>query len=236
MIVPMNIRKSAIWLFTVIAAVVFSSCEDLDNYDAPNGGIYGTILDASTNQPVPLPVQGSSGVIINLMEQNTSATKSVDFYAKYDGTYANAQVFNGDYEVTVNGPFTGTAQKIVTIKGQTEQNFTVTPYASIEASASASGKTVTIIYNVEASSPDFNVSEVYGYWNFAPGVDNSGNNYAEKKTVSGTSGTIVFDLANSSIFQTNEYKITDNGNKVYLRIGAKTNGAINYSETIELTL
>ncbi len=236
MIVSMNIRKSAIWLFTIIATVIFSSCEDLDNYDAPNGGIYGTILDATTNQPVPLPVQGSSGVIINLMEQNTSATKSVDFYAKYDGTYENSQVFNGEYDVTVNGPFTETARQTVTISGQTELNFTVTPYARIEASASASGKTVTITYNVETTSPDFNVSEVYGYWNFAPGVDDSGNNFAEKKTVSETSGTIVFDLANSSIYQTNEYKIIDNGNKVYLRVGTKTNGVVNYSETIELTL
>ncbi|MGQ8337776.1 DUF3823 domain-containing protein [Sunxiuqinia sp. A32] len=235
MIVRMNIKKSAIWLFAILATVLYS-CEKLDNYDAPDGGIYGTILDATTNEPVPLPVQGSSGVIINLFEQDTTATKSIDFYAQHDGTYANTQVFNGDYQVVVNGPFTETAEQTVSINGQTEVNFSVTPFARIEASASNSGKTVTISYSVTATSPEYSVSEVYGYWNFAPGVDNSGSNHAEKVKVNETIGTIVFDLGNSSVYQTNEYKIIDNGNKVYFRVGAKTNGVINYSETIELTL
>jgi hypothetical protein len=43
---------------------------ELDNYDAPDGGIMGRILDAETNEPVPLPVQGSTGTIINLYELN----------------------------------------------------------------------------------------------------------------------------------------------------------------------
>lgn len=233
--VSINNKKSVFGLFAILTLVMFG-CEDLDNYDAPDGGIYGTILDASTNQPVPLPVQGSSGVIINLVEQNTSATKSIDFYAKHDGTYANSQIFSGDYQVVVNGPFTEVAEQTISISGQTQINFSVTPFARIEASASASGKTITVSYDVTATSPDFNVSEVYGYWNFAPGVDNSGNNHAEKVTVSETAGTIVFDLANSTAFQSNEFKISDNGNKVYFRIGAKTEGVINYSETVELTL
>ena len=58
-----------------------TSCvNELDNYDEPNGGISGTIVDAETGEAVPLPVQGSTGVIIKMMEQNTGATKSVDFY------------------------------------------------------------------------------------------------------------------------------------------------------------
>ncbi len=145
-------------------------------------------------------------------------------------------MFNGEYQVVVNGPFTTSAEQAVLINGQTEVNFIVTPYARIEASAVASGKTVTVTYSVEATSPEFSISEVYGYWNFAPGIDNSGNNYAEKVTVNETSGIIVFDLGNSMVFQSNEYKISDNGNKVYFRVGAKTEGVINYSETIELAL
>jgi len=41
----------------------------MDNYESPNGGIKGQILDAETNEPIPLPVQGSTGVIINMFEQ-----------------------------------------------------------------------------------------------------------------------------------------------------------------------
>ena len=235
MIVSKIMKKSVIWLFTIFTVVLFS-CNDLDNYNAPSGGIKGTIFDALTNEPVPLPVQGSTGVIINLTEQNTSATKSIDFYAKDDGTYENSQVFNGDYNVVVNGPFVQKAEATVSVNGQTELNFNVVPFSRIEASASATGQTVTITYNVTTSSPDFNVTEVYGYWNFAPGIDNSGSNYAEKITVKINTGTIVFDLGNSPIFKSNLYKINDNGNKVYFRIGAKTNGGVNYSKIIQLTL
>ena len=39
-------------LLVVIALVVsFSSCEK-DNYDAPNGGLYGLIIDQQTGKPV----------------------------------------------------------------------------------------------------------------------------------------------------------------------------------------
>ena len=66
-----------------VCSLCFTSClSDLDNYESPNGGIKGQILDAETNEPIPLPVQGSTGVIINMFEQNTDATQSVDFYAK----------------------------------------------------------------------------------------------------------------------------------------------------------
>lgn len=213
-----------------------SGCKDLDNYDAPGGGLHGTIMDASTNEPIPLPVQGSSGVIINLFEKNTKATKSIDFYAKQNGTYENSQVFNGEYRVVVNGPFVQAAENTVVIKGQTQLDFTVVPYSRITATATAAGKLVTVTYNVTPTSPDFKTTEVYGYWNFAPGVDNSGSNYAEKQTSANVAGTLTFNLETSAVFKSNFYKIASNGNKVYFRIGAKTNGVVNYSKTVELVL
>ena len=67
-----------------VCSLCFTSClSDMDNYESPNGGIKGQILDAETNEPIPLPVQGSTGVIINMFEQNTDATQSVDFYARW---------------------------------------------------------------------------------------------------------------------------------------------------------
>ena len=46
-------------------------------------------------------------------------------------------------------------------------------------------------------------------------------------------GTIVFDLENDKTYQDNLYKIQANGNKIYVRVGAKTEGAVNYSTIIE---
>ena len=191
-----------------VCSLCFTSClSDLDNYESPNGGIKGQILDAETNEPIPLPVQGSTGVIINMFEQNTDATQSVDFYAKTDGSYENTKLFNCDYKIVVNGPFVSPCEEFVTVKGQTTLNLKATPYARINASARVEGKTITITYKVNPTNSNFKVSEVYGYWNFAPGVDNGNANQAGKQTVKEQEGTIVFDLENDKNYQDNLYKI-----------------------------
>lgn len=94
-------------------------------------------------------------------------------------------------------------------------------------------KKITITYKVNPTNSNFKVSEVYGYWNFAPGVDNGNANQAGKQTVKEQEGTIVFDLENDKTYQDNLYKIQANGNKIYVRVGAKTEGAVNYSTIIE---
>lgn len=224
-------------LATIAIAFLMTGClNDLDNYDAPNGGIKGRVLDAETNEPIPLPVQGSTGVIINMFEQNTEATKSVDFYAKYDGSFENAQMFNADYKIVINGPFVAKCEEYVTVKGQTSIDLKATPYSRITASATANEKKVSITYSVTPTDLSYTVSDVYGYWNFAPGVDDGSANQAGKVTVKEKDGIIVFDLANDKTFSANEYKIRSNGNKIYVRIGAKTGGVINYSTILTVTL
>ena len=230
-------RLINICFLSLMSLCLMSSCvNELDNYDAPDGGVYGTILDAETNQPVPLPVQGSTGVIIKLMEQGTGATKTVDFYAKQDGTFNNSRIFNCDYLITVEGPFVTSEEVRATVEGQTEVNIPVIPYARIEASASVSWKKVSINYQVSKTRSSYTTDEVYGYWNFAPGVDDGGANQAGKVTVNELSGTITFDLVADQTFLDNEYKVKANGNKIYVRIGAKTEGVINYSQIMEVIL
>ena len=228
-----------IYLFlTALFAFGLTSClNELDNYDAPNGGISGRILDSQTGEPIPLPVQGSGGAIVRMYELNTNASQSVDFYAKMDGSYENTKVFNCDYRIVVdNAPFVQTCEGNVTVKGQTTYDLTATPYARIQATASVSNRIVTINYSVTPSNGSYSVSEVYGYWNFSAGLDNSATNQAGKKTVSEPSGVITFDMNSESNFTSNLYKIKANNNKIYLRVGAKTEGKINYSTIIEVTV
>ena len=224
-----------------VCSLCFTSClSDLDNYESPNGGIKGQILDAETNEPIPLPVQGSTGVIINMFEQNTDATQSVDFYAKMDGSYENAKLFNCDYKIVVNGPFVSPCEEFVTVKGQTTLDLKATPYARINASAQVTGKKITITYKVNPTNSNFKVfasivkngGTVRGI-NVKGGVDNGNANQAGKQTVKEQEGTIVFDLENDKTYQDNLYKIQANGNKIYVRVGAKTEGAVNYSTIIE---
>jgi hypothetical protein len=89
---------------------------------------------------------------------------------------------------------------------------------------------------VSKTRSSYTTDEVYGYWNFAPGVDDGGANQAGKVTVNELSGTITFDLVADQTFLDNEYKVKANGNKIYVRIGAKTEGVINYSQIMEVIL
>ena len=224
-------------ILLAFCSICFTSClSDLDNYESPNGGIKGQILDQETKEPIPLPVQGSTGVIINLYEQGTDATQSVDFYAKMDGSYEQSKVFNCDYKIVVNGPFTSSCEEYVTVKGQTTLDLYAIPYARITASAQVSGRKIMISYQVQATRSEFKVAEVYGYWNFAPGVDDGKANQAGKVTASETEGTIVLDLENDATCKDNLYKSQSHGNKIYVRVGAKTEGKINYSTVIEVVV
>jgi hypothetical protein len=230
--------KMKILIYTVTVACMGISCSinELDNYDAPNGGIYGTIIDKETGNPVPLPVQGSTGLMISIMEQGTDATKPVDFYAQFDGTYKNSKVFNCAYEVSINnGAFVEPVKVITAVNGQTQCDIQVIPLSRVEATASVSGKTVTVNYTITPAAGK-TVSDVYGYWNFAPGVDDGTANKAGSLSSKNITGTFTFDLANDTQYKNNLHKIQANGNRIYLRVGSKVDDRINYSTISTVTV
>lgn len=230
-------KKNIIISVSVCLLLMLTGCiQGLDNYEAPNGGIKGLILDEETNNPIPLPVQGSTGVIVKMYEQNTNAKQSVDFYAKYDGSYENSKIFNTEYKVVVDGPFVEPCEGTIKVNGATSFDLRATPFSRIEASANYSEGIITIQYEVKPTNNSFTVDNVFGYWNFAPGVDDGAANYAKKVTTKDIKGQISFDLKNDNAFKSNEYKIISNGNKIYVRIGAAIKGKINYSTIIAVQL
>lgn len=230
-------KNIIISVFVCFFLLMLAGCiQGLDNYDAPNGGIKGLILDEETNNPIPLPVQGSTGVIVKLYEQNTNAKQSVDFYAKYDGSYENSKIFNNEYKIVVNGPFVEPCEGTIKVNGATTLDLRATPFSRIEASANYAEGVVVIQYEVKPTDNSFTVDNVFGYWNFAPGVDDGAANYAKKITTKDMQGQITFDVKNDNIFKNNEHKIKSNGNKIYVRIGAAIQGKINYSTIIAVQL
>lgn len=50
--------KKTIYVLIMVLTTCIVSCEK-DNYDAPNGGIYGLVVDEATGEAVPLPVEGA---------------------------------------------------------------------------------------------------------------------------------------------------------------------------------
>lgn len=230
--------KKVYYLLMMAMIAALTACEK-DNYDAPDGGVSGNIIDAKTNEPVPLPVEGSTGTMIRLMEVGTKATKPIGFYAKQDGSFANTKVFNCEYTVTATGPFQIVESPNVIVKGQTKTDIKVTPYSRITASCNANGELVSIQYTVETSDPSYMLTEVYAYWDYQKLVDDVSSHYSKKLSKDGQgneTGTFEFDLSTDDKYQANKYKIESNGGKVYFRVGAQTNGHVNYSKVIEVKL
>jgi len=229
--------KNIFYVFGFILIAVMNSCEnEIDNLQAPHGGLHGTIYDMETNKPIPLPVEGSGGVLVSLFEIGTGATASVDFRANADGSYTNNTVFNGKYRVVVNGPFIGVCEGYTTVQGQTEFDLKATPFSRITASATISDRNqVEVAFKVNKSDESFTFTNVSVMWNYTPRVDENNANYVTKIAKGKIDeGKHVFELANDKQFVENFYKIKANGNKIYVRVSATVNGVVNYSDTIEL--
>jgi hypothetical protein len=221
-----------------VAALLLSVSCGLDNYDAPDGGIYGRIVDQQTGEAIPLPVEGTTGAVINLMEVGTDATQPTGFYARQDGTYANSKVFGGKYTVTATGPFEVVGSYSTEINGQTELDITAVPFSRIAATASLDGRVIRVEYTVSVTDPDATPAQVNGYWDYRMQIDDQTGHYASRKTISDgkLSGTFTIDLESESQYNQNRHKIVSNGNRVWVRVGARVGGNINYSKVIEITL
>ncbi|CDS91537.1 conserved hypothetical protein [Sphingobacterium sp. PM2-P1-29] len=229
--------KKICYVLGFIFMSALSGCEnEIDNLEAPNGGLHGTVYDMETNTPIPLPVEGSGGVLVSLFEIGTGATASIDFRANADGSYTNNRVFNGNYRILVNGPFIGVCEGYTKVNGQTQFDLKATPFSRIAASATISERNkVELTYKVTKADESFSLSNVSVMWNYTPRVDENNANYVTKVAKGKASeDTHTFELANDKQFVENFYKIKANGNKIYVRVSATVNNIVNYSEIIEL--
>lgn len=213
------------------------SCE-LDNYDAPDGCIYGEIIDSGTGEAIPLPVEGSNGTVINLMEVGTGATLAQSFYAKQDGSFRNAEVFKGPYSITADGPFKMPETYEVEIGDETELKMYAVPYSRVEATASADGMKVTVNYKVSPVESGSRITTTYVLWNYRMQTDIITGNFCSSKAdfTGKAEGAVTINIANEVQYNANKEKIIANGGKVYLRVAADVGGHINYSKVQEVII
>lgn len=232
-------KKSQIIISILCIAIVASSvsCSKVDNYDAPDGSLTGSVIENVTGKPII--TEQPEGFRVKYNEISWSdAPISQYFWGKADGTFNNTKLFAGKYEITpVEGAFVEPQTQIVDITsgGVTKVNFTVTPYisftgVSIVKSGSNVTATFTLTKNVASSSPQ------------------SYRVFVTDKTP--YVGTVVFDSGVS----TGDIKITNSdfgvakvvtldklvaGKKYYIRIGARcTNpsGRYNFTEIVAIQM
>lgn len=227
------IRKYIIYLLAIIA--ILASCGKIDNYDAPNGGIFGKLVDGITNEN--LQNDQPNGFVIKLFEKGSLKTSPIRFTGKSDGTYENALIFQNDYQVLPDeGAFFPIDTVNVKLGSRTEVNFNVTPFLAVtNAAVTASVGSITATYNIARSMV--------------------GNKIVERKTLVSkvpTVNNVVFDLRQQVINLSGTpdetilaTKFTDvvsgltSGNTYYVRIAVRTDNPLkkyNYSKVFTVTV
>lgn len=230
-------KRTIVILAAVLAAVSVTSCE-IDNYDAPDGCLFGEIIDSETGEPIPLPVEGTNGAVISLMEVGTGATLAQSFYAKYDGSFRNSRIFKGKYTVTADGPFAAGQSYEVNIEDETELKIMARPFSRIEIDTNVEGTNITVNYKVVPSADGAKITKVSVLWNYREQTDIITGNYCTAKTsfTGKAEGSSSFNMATESQYNDNIAKIKENGGKIYFRVAAEVSGKVNYSPVKEIIL
>ncbi|GHS92088.1 hypothetical protein FACS1894174_00410 [Bacteroidia bacterium] len=119
---------------------------EIDNYDEPSETIKGEVVDIATGERV-LTDQGSEGTRIRLRElswKGTEVPSNFDFWCMKEGIFQNTKVFNGHYNIRIDGAFIPLVRmnqqgdtiadetKYIDIKGVTEVKFQVQPFLKLE--------------------------------------------------------------------------------------------------------
>lgn len=126
-------KKYNLTSLTAVFALMFliSSCglNEIDNYEQPNAGLSGRIIDDETGELVQQDI--IRGGVIEIIEHGYVSPQYL--ILKNDGTYANTRLFANTYTVQPKrGNFKVVDPQEVNVKGQTTLDFRVTPYIRIK--------------------------------------------------------------------------------------------------------
>jgi hypothetical protein len=118
----------------MLLVTVMTACE-VDNYDAPDATLTGTVKDAITGKG--LITEAPNGFEIRYKQINPIYPDAPNrqFWGKADGTYSYTKLFADSYDVSpINGAFVAVdPQRVIVSSGKTATlDFTVTPYVSFE--------------------------------------------------------------------------------------------------------
>lgn len=146
-------------ILILIASIGFLSSCELDNYEGPNAGLYGSIIDAETGELVEQDI--IRGAVIEIREHGYDPVSPQYLVIKNDGTYENSRLFANTYTVQpVRANFKPVDPQEVKIKGQTKLDFMVTPYIRVkDVEITQSGNKIVATFKLEQTSVS-NVSKI----------------------------------------------------------------------------
>ena len=163
---------SRLYILSCLMVFMLSSCGyfEYDNYEEPNSGIEGTVVDKKTNELYCSETANSYKIEyyeLSWEEAGHANTQARFFWGKADGTFTNTKIFAGEYRITLKeGAFYAPDPEIVTLeKGEmTKLDYAVTPYARVnidEITLSGTKQNNLVIkYTVEDTQKEIDITNV----------------------------------------------------------------------------
>ena len=228
-------KNIKLYIQALLLALVVGACK-IDNYPAPDAQLYGTFLDAETNEPVEQDI--IRGSTIEFIEQGyASQTKQV-MIVKNDGTYRNNLIFANTYTITpVRGNFVPAEPQEITVKGETQLDFKVQPYIRVkDVKIEKVGTKVVATFKLQQTVIN-KVKKIGLYAHPEPAVGEPMRTVlADQEINTVTDPNKIYQLeidvpSNSSNLKT--------GNQYFFRVGALIDAPeskFNYAKAVRLTL
>jgi hypothetical protein len=236
------IRKNIYILLFVFAAL--SSCSKIDNYKAPDGGIYGKLTDLMTNEGIQ--TEQPNGFNIKMFEKGGLMNTPITFSGKPDGTFEDALVFQNQYKVLpVDGPFFPIIDTaVVQIGKHTEVNFSVMPFVSLtNVTVTPGTNKVTVVYNIARNQVGGKITTRKSMLSRVPTCNNATNDiYVSTSTTAVTDVTLLATQFTDVINGTTAFPLVS-GKTYWVRVGVLATGSgfnslsrYNYSKVFQITM
>jgi hypothetical protein len=138
----------------VMSLMMLAYACELDNYDAPDAQLSGSIIDSETNETVQSDL--INGTTIMITEHGYDPVSPQYLRVKNDGTYANTLLFSNTYTVQPNDRnFIQIDEQDVRIGKNTALDFRVTPYIRVkDASIVKEDNNVIATFRLQKTTPD----------------------------------------------------------------------------------
>lgn len=225
--------KMIIAITSVLLAL--SACT-LDNYDSPDAGLFGSIIDSETGELVEQDIVMGTKIFFKEMGYANPSLQSM--VIKNNGEYKNSMMFKGTYKIytTIESNFPPQDTVKINLTGLRRYDFKVTPYIRISnVRIFKTGRKIKATFDVQQTS-DGSVSTVALFGSTQPNVgkylnEMSSEIIAASKCYNPTTFTVDINL--------DEFPAIEEGKKYYFRAGALSSigGAkYNYAPAVEIEL
>ncbi|WP_353130367.1 DUF3823 domain-containing protein [Parapedobacter pyrenivorans] len=220
-------------IIVIVLSTLSVSCS-IDNYDPPNGGIHGKLIDKITNKN--FQTQQPNGYNVLLFEKGGSQNIPLVITGKPNGTFENSNIFQNEYKVIVTeGAFFPMDTVIVQIGERTEVDFEVMPYVALtDVDVIASTGKIITTYNIARQQAGGKILDRMTLVSEIPTVNNVVFDYRRVTDLSTVDDQEI--LADTFV---DEIDGLTSGKKYYIRVAARIQSALgryNYSEAFEVTI